>query len=54
MRVAIVGGGAAGMMCAATIAEEYPHVEIFVLEKNASLGKKSVLKPGKAKTATLL
>ncbi|HBB38202.1 MAG: Flavoprotein, HI0933 family [Candidatus Magasanikbacteria bacterium GW2011_GWD2_43_18] len=46
MRVAIVGGGAAGMMCAATIAEEYPHVEIFVLEKNASLGKKVIISGG--------
>ena len=46
MRVAIVGGGAAGMMCAATIAEEYPRVEIFVLEKNASLGKKVIISGG--------
>jgi len=46
MRVAIVGGGAAGMMCAATIAEEYPDVDIFLLEKNASLGKKVIISGG--------
>jgi len=46
MRVAIVGGGAAGMMCAATIAEEYPQVEVFLIEKNSSLGKKVIISGG--------
>ena len=29
MKIAIAGGGAAGMMCAATIVEEHPEVEVF-------------------------
>ncbi|MFA7314711.1 MAG: NAD(P)/FAD-dependent oxidoreductase [Candidatus Magasanikbacteria bacterium] len=46
MKIAIVGGGAAGMMCAATIVEEYPNVEIFLIEKNSSLGKKVIISGG--------
>lgn len=46
MRVAIIGGGAAGMMCAATIIEEHSSVDIFLVEKNSSLGKKVIISGG--------
>src|SRR3989338_9897945 len=46
MRIAIVGGGAAGMMCAATIVEEHPEMEVFLIEKNPSLGKKVIISGG--------
>jgi len=46
MKIAIVGGGAAGMMCAATIVEEHPDVEVFLIEKNSSLGKKVIISGG--------
>ena len=43
MRIAIIGGGAAGMMCAATIQEEHPEAEVLLFEKNSSLGKKVII-----------
>ncbi len=46
MRIAIVGGGAAGMMAAATINENNPEVEVFLLEKNNALGKKVLISGG--------
>lgn len=46
MRIAIIGGGAAGMMCAATINENSPETEVFLLEKNDSLGKKVIISGG--------
>ncbi|OIO18607.1 MAG: hypothetical protein AUJ23_03270 [Candidatus Magasanikbacteria bacterium CG1_02_32_51] len=46
MKIAIAGGGAAGMMCAATIVEEHPEVEVFLVEKNPSLGKKVIISGG--------
>jgi len=46
MRIAIIGGGAAGMMCAATVNEEYPDVEVFLFEKNPGLGKKVLISGG--------
>lgn len=46
MRVAVVGGGAAGMMCAATIAEMSPRIEVFLIEKNPTLGKKVIISGG--------
>jgi len=46
MRVAIIGGGAAGMMAAATINESNPEVEVFLVEKNESLGKKVLISGG--------
>jgi predicted flavoprotein YhiN len=33
MRVAIIGGGAAGMMAAATIVETSPDAEVVLIEK---------------------
>lgn len=46
MRIAVIGGGAAGMMCAATINEEDPEMEVFLIEKNESLGKKVIISGG--------
>lgn len=46
MRIAIIGGGAAGMMAAATINETNPKTEVFLLEKNSSLGKKVIISGG--------
>ncbi|MBU1146198.1 NAD(P)/FAD-dependent oxidoreductase [Patescibacteria group bacterium] len=46
MRVAIIGGGAAGMMAAATINEVNPGIEVFLIEKNESLGKKVLISGG--------
>ncbi len=46
MRIAIIGGGAAGMMCAATIAELNPHSDVILIEKNDILGKKVLISGG--------
>ncbi len=46
MKIAIIGGGAAGMMAAATINENNPKAEVFLIEKNASLGKKVIISGG--------
>ncbi|MBI5754034.1 NAD(P)/FAD-dependent oxidoreductase [Candidatus Peregrinibacteria bacterium] len=46
MKIAIVGGGAAGMMCAATLAEIGSGAEIFLIEKNAILGNKVIISGG--------
>lgn len=46
MRVAIIGGGAAGMMSAATINEKNPETEVFLIEKNELLGKKVLISGG--------
>lgn len=46
MRVAIIGGGAAGLMTAATIAETDPATEVFLIERNPELGKKVVISGG--------
>jgi len=46
MRVAVIGGGAAGMMCAATINESNSEIEVFIIEKNDSLGKKVIISGG--------
>ncbi len=46
MRIAIIGGGAAGMMCAATINELNPNGQVFLIEKNESLGKKVIISGG--------
>jgi hypothetical protein len=46
MRIGIIGAGAAGMMCAATIVEETPDVEVFLIDKNPVLGKKVMITGG--------
>ncbi len=46
MKIAVIGGGAAGLMAAATINETNPKAEVFVFEKNDSLGKKVVISGG--------
>jgi predicted Rossmann fold flavoprotein len=46
MKIAIIGGGAAGLMAAATINETNPKAEVFVFEKNDSLGKKVIISGG--------
>src|SRR5689334_7310944 len=46
MRVGIIGGGAAGMMCAATLQEADPNAEIFLLDRNDGLGKKVIISGG--------
>ncbi|NBX49974.1 NAD(P)/FAD-dependent oxidoreductase [bacterium] len=46
MRVGIIGGGAAGMMCAATVKQEHPDAEIFLIERNDGLGKKVIISGG--------
>lgn len=46
MKIAIIGGGAAGMMAAAAINEDAPDAEIFLIEKNASLGQKVIISGG--------
>lgn len=46
MTIAIIGGGAAGMMAAATVLEQSPQVRIVVIEKNALLGRKVIISGG--------
>ncbi|MFC1599707.1 aminoacetone oxidase family FAD-binding enzyme [Patescibacteria group bacterium] len=46
MKIAIIGGGAAGMMAAATIAEANPKAKITIYEKNVTLGRKLVATGG--------
>ena len=46
MKIAIIGGGAAGMIAAATIAEKNPSTNITIIEKNKKLGQKVVLSGG--------
>lgn len=46
MRIAIIGGGAAGLMCAATIHESDPRAEVFLIERNDGLGKKVIISGG--------
>ncbi|MFA6466561.1 MAG: aminoacetone oxidase family FAD-binding enzyme [Patescibacteria group bacterium] len=46
MHIAIIGGGAAGMMAAATIAENNPKAKISLIERNDSLGKKVIISGG--------
>jgi predicted Rossmann fold flavoprotein len=44
--IAIIGGGAAGLMAAATIQESNPGARVTLLERNAALGKKVVISGG--------
>lgn len=46
MKVAIIGGGAAGLMAAASLLKENPQTEIFLLDRNDALGKKVVISGG--------
>jgi len=46
MRIAIIGGGAAGLMAAATLLEEGVHAEIHLFEKNKILGQKVIISGG--------
>lgn len=46
MRVAIIGAGAAGMMCAASLHEADPTAEIFLIDRNDGLGKKVIISGG--------
>ncbi|MBT4917338.1 NAD(P)/FAD-dependent oxidoreductase [Candidatus Peregrinibacteria bacterium] len=46
MKIAIIGGGAAGMMAAATIAEKNSKDEVVLIEKNTRLGRKVVISGG--------
>lgn len=46
MKVAIVGGGAAGLMASAAILESNTPVEIFLIDKNDGLGKKVIISGG--------
>lgn len=46
MKIAIIGGGAAGMMAAAAAKETNPSAEVFLIEKNATLGQKVIISGG--------
>lgn len=44
--IAIIGGGAAGMMAAATICEKQDGYKVFVIERNTILGQKVLISGG--------
>ncbi|MEK7545477.1 MAG: NAD(P)/FAD-dependent oxidoreductase [Patescibacteria group bacterium] len=46
MKIAIIGGGAAGLMAAAAIHENAPDAEVFLIERNDGLGKKVIISGG--------
>ena len=46
MKIAIIGGGAAGLMVASTLVEEKVNAEIYLFEKNDVLGKKVAISGG--------
>lgn len=45
-RIGIIGGGAAGLMAAATLTALHPTAEVFLLERNDGLGKKVIISGG--------
>lgn len=46
MKIAIIGGGAAGLMAAASAKERNPTAEVIIIEKNDGLGKKVIISGG--------
>lgn len=46
MKIAIIGGGAAGMMAALIAGERLPEAEVILLERNKKLGKKVMISGG--------
>lgn len=46
MKIAVIGGGAAGMMAAAALHETNPDARVILIEKNASLGQKVIISGG--------
>ncbi len=46
MRIAIIGGGAAGLMAAAAALEHNPAADIFLMDRNSELGKKVIISGG--------
>lgn len=46
LSIAIIGGGAAGMMAAATVAEQSPEAKVVLIERNKILGQKVRLSGG--------
>jgi predicted Rossmann fold flavoprotein len=46
MKIAIIGGGAAGLMATFSAHEANPQAEIFLLERNNGLGKKVIISGG--------
>ncbi|MEA3249642.1 MAG: NAD(P)/FAD-dependent oxidoreductase [Patescibacteria group bacterium] len=46
MKVAIIGGGAAGLMAAATLQTTRPDADIFLIDRNDGLGKKVIISGG--------
>jgi predicted Rossmann fold flavoprotein len=46
VRVAIIGGGAAGMMAAWSVSQNHPNANIVLFEKNKNLGAKVIISGG--------
>lgn len=46
MKIAIIGAGAAGLMAAATISEQCPTADVFLIDRNNGLGKKVIISGG--------
>lgn len=46
MKIAVIGGGAAGLMAAAAILENAPKADVFLIERNDGLGKKVIISGG--------
>ena len=46
MNIAVIGGGAAGLMAAAAIHETSPETEVVLIERNDGLGKKVIISGG--------